>query len=215
MNIKRTIFSFTALLGLSLIVAACTSTSPFGPSNRVASAPVQLPGVASSSVQTSSLPPLQGQDGVVTQSDEIVDGAGFDANYSDPGLDGQGVNTDGSFVSINDIGSSQITPAGRDLSGTLTTAKLLGTWILSAEQGDSTVKCRLNLTQTTKAGTNRYRASAPNCEIPVVSLVSSWALTGSQVQLYDNNGAMVGAFQRSDTRFVGTLSGGIAASLDG
>ncbi len=214
MNISSSTIKLISLLGLSLFIVGCTSTSPFGPSNRQASAPVQLPGVASSSVQTTSLPPLQGQDGIITQSNNLNPEL-VDLNTADPSLTGQTANNDGSFVNIAEVGSSQITPAGRDLSGTLSVAKLLGSWTLNAEIDALNVQCRLNLTQTTKSGTNRYRASAPNCAIPVLSLISSWQLAGSQVQLYDETGAMIGAFQRSGIRFVGTLSGGIAASLDG
>ncbi len=206
MNIKRFSFLFTSLIGFTLLLSACTSSSPFGPSNRTALAPVQLPGVASSSVQTSALPPLQGQDGVLTQDNGTVD-----ENLGDPALLGQTTDANGSFINIADVPSSQITPAGRDLSGSLTIAKLLGAW--SVNTNDQ--QCRLNLTQTTKAGTNRYRASAPNCEIPVLALIASWSLTGSQIQLYDNSGAMIGAFQKSGINFVGTLAGGIAASMVG
>lgn len=135
----------------------------------------------------------------------------FNPNSGDLGLLGQQQNADGSFVSIDDVGSSTITPAGRDLSGTLTTAKLLGTWTVTADLQS----CRLNLTQTTKSGTNRFRASTPSCDMPVLSLVSSWQLTGSQVQLFDESGAIVGAFQQSGNRFIGTLSGGISVSMEG
>ena len=211
MKLKRGIFLFSMFASTALL-AGCSSTSPFSSSNRNLSAPAQLPPVANSSVQTSSLPPLQGQDGVVTSSDTFDPNAiVFDPNNGDPALNGQVANADGSFVNIDEVGATGLTPGGRDISGSLTTAKLLGTWNVSAEQR----QCRLNLTQTAKTGTNRFRASTPGCEIPVLSLVSSWQLTGSQIQLFDESGAIIGAFQRSGNRFVGTLSGGIAASMDG
>ena len=193
------------LVGTATLLAGCASSSPFGSSQRTASAPTQLDPVASSSVQTSTLPPLQGQDGAIVQSND------FDPNSGDPALQGQVASADGSFVSIDDVGGSTMTPAGRDLSGALTPAKLLGAWTISADLQ----QCRLNLTQTTKSGTNRYRASTPNCDMPVLALVSSWQLAGNQVQLFDESGAIVGAFQLSGNHFVGTLSGGIAVTMDG
>jgi len=208
---KHSLISKIALLGAVFLIAGCTSTSPFGPSNKITSAPVQLPGVKSSSVQTSALPPLQGQNGNIVQQNTFDPNNPIDPNFGDPALNGQNANNDSSITNIANVGSSQITPAGRDLSGELTVAKLLGAWTLGAQS----LQCRINLTQTTKSGTNRYRASAPNCQIPVISLISSWQLAGSQVQLYDESGAMIGAFQKSGIRFIGTLAGGVAASLDG
>ena len=205
MTFKRGAYVVALLAGTAVLLAGCSSSAPFGNSARNAGAPEQLDPVASTSVQTSSLPPLQGQDGVLIQSDN------FDPNSGDPALIGQTAAADGSFVSIDDVGGSTITPAGRDLSGALTPAKLLGAWTVSA----SLEQCRLNLTQTTKSGTNRFRASTPSCGIPVLSLVSSWQLAGNQVQLFDESGAIIGAFQLSGNHFVGTLSGGLAVSMDG
>ncbi len=64
-------------------------------------------------------------------------------------------------------GASRLLPdtglasTGRDLSGGLTVEKLLGRWtvVSGADQ------CQLNLTQTAKTGTGRYRASAPACSL--------------------------------------------------
>ena len=205
MIIKRGMLSAMSVLAMAALLAGCNTSSPFGASQRVSGAPLTLPPVQSSSVQSSSLPPLQGQDGMVTTADT------FDPNSGDPTLMGQTASADGSFVSLDDVGGTT-TPGGRDLSGTLTAAKLLGAWTV---RGDDLVQCRLNLTQTTKSGTNRYRASAPNCEIPVLSLVSSWQLAGSQVQLFDESGAIVGAFQLSGNRFIGTMSGGVSVTMEG
>ncbi len=213
-NIKILAF---ASLATTLLLAGCTASSRFGEYNNNFSAPTQLSPVNNSSVQSATLPPLQGEDGAITQADVFDPNADNNVNYGDPalvgnvGADGQLANVNGSFVNIDDVNSSNLTPGGRDISGSLTVIKLLGTWNISANQK----VCRLNLTQTTKSGTNRYRASTPNCDIPVLSLTSSWQLSGTQVQLFDASGAIIGAFQRSGNRFVGTLSGGIAASMDG
>lgn len=195
------------VLTVAGLLAGCSPS--FGPRSQQAR-PASLPPVQSSSVQSSSLPPLQGEDGVVTTADNNFDPGGSQLGSGDPALVGQTASTDGSFVSLDDVGGGT-TPGGRDLSGGLTPGKLLGAWTVNADLQT----CRLNLTQTTKSGTNRYRASTPNCTLPVLSLVSSWQLTGSQVQLYDESGAIVGAFQLSGNRFIGTLSGGIAATMEG
>ncbi|UJQ93668.1 AprI/Inh family metalloprotease inhibitor [Mariluticola halotolerans] len=205
MIIKRSMLGAVSVLAMAIFLAGCSSSRFDSGSSRQLGAPQNLAPVQSSSVQSSSLPPLQGQDGMVTTNNT------FDPNSGDPALSGQdSASIDGSFVSLDDVGGAT-TPGGRDLSGSLTPAKLLGVWTVSA----SLQTCRLNLTQTTKSGTNRYRASAPNCEVPVLALVSSWQLTGSQVQLYDESGAIIGAFQLSGNRFIGTLSGGVAVTMEG
>jgi len=101
--------------------------------------------------------------------------------------------------------------ASRNLSGGLTIEKLLGSWtiISGADQ------CKINLTQTVKSGTNRYRASAPNCPISTLSGLASWQLIGSQVQFYNNSGQMIGALLQSGNRFIGTLAGGKGVSMVG
>lgn len=205
MKRKHYMLSAAPVLLAAVILSGCSTSSPFGSSRRISTAPEQLPPIQSSSVQSTTLPPLQGQDGVVTTIDP------FDPNSGDPGLLGQTANADGSFVSIDDVNGVTVTPAGRDLSGPLTTAKLLGAWTVIA----NLQQCQLNLTQTTKSGTNRFRASTPGCDMAVLSLVSSWKLTGSQVQLFDESGAIVGALQLSGNRFVGTLSGGVSVAMEG
>src|SRR4030095_5377625 len=94
----------------------------------------------------------------------------------------------GSFESVPPVGTLP-NSAGRDLAGGLTVEKLLGRWTVVAG-GD---QCQLNLTQTAKTGTGRYRASAPACGLKGLSVVSSWTLAGSQVQLFDENGDLVAA----------------------
>lgn len=206
MDINKCAWRIAAVIVLSGLLSGCAS-SKFGPSRQVA--PANLPPVQNSSVQSTSLPPLQGEDGVVTTADPF-DSSGSVLGSGDPALNGATASVDGSFVSLDDVGGGT-TPGGRDLSGGLTPGKLLGVWTVTA----NLQQCRLNLTQTTKSGTNRYRASTPTCEVPVLSLVSSWQLAGAQIQLFDESGSIVGALQLSGNRFIGTLSGGIAVTMEG
>ncbi|MBU1173936.1 MAG: protease inhibitor Inh/omp19 family protein, partial [Alphaproteobacteria bacterium] len=144
-----------------------------------------------------------------------TDQADIFANSGDPALGttiGQTASADGSFVSLDDMGTgTSTTPGGRDLSTPLTATKLLGAWDVIAGAD----RCRLNLTQTIKTGTKRYRASTPGCAIAPLARVASWQLAGTQVQLYDDAGAIIGSLLLSGNRFLGTLSGGIAVSMAG
>jgi hypothetical protein len=120
----------------------------------------------------------------------------------------QTASADGGFVTLDSVGTVPAAP-GRDLSGGLSIEKLLGGWtIVSGPQ-----QCKLNLTYTEKTGTSRYRASTPGCALPGLSVVASWQLLGSQVQLYDEAGDMVANLILSGNRFIGTLSGGQAISM--
>ncbi len=115
---------------------------------------------------------------------------------------------DGTFVSTDAFGTVPQTQ-GRDLTGGLTYEKLLGGWTIVA--GAS--QCKLNLTYTAKTGTSRYRASTPGCALSGLNVVASWALAGSQVQLYDENGDIVANLLLSGNRFIGTLAGGTGISM--
>ena len=101
--------------------------------------------------------------------------------------------------------------SGRDLTGGLTVEKLLGRWTVLS----GTDQCQLNLTQTAKSGTSRYRASAPACTLKSLSGVASWTLAGSQVQLFDDKDNIIAALILSGNRFIGTLSGGQGISMTG
>ncbi len=101
--------------------------------------------------------------------------------------------------------------ATRDLSGGLTAEKLLGSWTVIS--GADT--CRVNLTQTAATGTERFRASAPNCTIDVLNGIASWQLAGTQVQFFSEGGQLIGALLQSGNRFIGTLSGGRGISMAG
>ena len=94
--------------------------------------------------------------------------------------------------------------AGRDLTGGLTPEKMLGRWTMVSGQD----QCSLNLTQTQKSGTSRYRASAPGCTVSPLSGVASWQLNASTVNFYDESGNIIAALILSGNRFIGTMSGG-------
>jgi hypothetical protein len=118
--------------------------------------------------------------------------------------------SDPSFVTLDAVGAPP-NVAMRDLSGGLTVQKLLGGWTIvsGADQ------CRLNLTQTTKTGTQRYRASTPGCTMGGLRVVASWQLAGNQVQLFDENGDVIARLMLSGNRFIGALASGQGISMVG
>lgn len=193
------------LVGVTALVLSGCSSSRFASSRITTRQPQQLQPITNSQVQSQNLPPI-GQNGQLTSSQT---GFGF-GQSADPGLIGQTVNADGSIVALNGVGTLPNT-SGRDMSGGVSVTKMLGAWTVIAGSD----QCQINLTQTTKSGTNRYRASAPNCNLPALSLLSSWRLAGNQVQFYDSSGSIIGSLLLSDNRFVGTLVGGIAVSMVG
>lgn len=214
-----------AICALALAVSGCSSTRS---SQRDAfAAPEQLTPVQNSTVASSALPPI-GQNGAVVYDDgsePLYTGtAAPNPNLTgtprttgplapDPSLTGMPTQTaanDGSFVTLDSLGSVPSTP-GRDLTGGLTVEKLLGGWTVIS----GGTQCRLNLTQTAKAGTQRYRASTPGCQLPALTAVASWQLAGSQIQLFDENNVMIAALILSGSRFIGTLSGGQSISMVG
>lgn len=180
--------------------------------------PQQLTPVQDSSVNSTTLPPI-GQDGNVQVANAASgDGGAPAANTGDPGLQTgtagtaptQTASAPGSFVTLNDVGTVPNAP-GRNLAGGLTIEKLLGGWTVVS----GATQCHLNLTYTTKTGTNRYRASSPGCQISGLAVVSSWQLSGTQIQLFDDGDKLVGALLLSGNRFIGTLSGGQSISMVG
>lgn len=199
------------LLGVAalLLVSGCSST-------RVAVSNVgqseQLAAVQTGSVSQTSLPPI-GPNGEVQQGVggppplTPTDPNALPNPSADPLVADTQPGVSGGLTSAGgDLNSS-----GRDLSGGLTVEKLLGRWtvVSGADQ------CQLNLTQTAKTGTGRYRANAPACGLKGLSVVASWTLAGSQVQLFDENGDLVAALILSGNRFVGTLAGGTGVSMVG
>lgn len=220
---------------LALVLGACSPSSRVA--TRTVSQPEQVQALPSSQVASTNLPAI-GQSGAPGQlpNGQLTTGQiGSPAGPVNPALSGQPVlggnqpattmppggsqfpvdgtrtaSTEGSFVTLDSVGSVPDAP-GRDLSGGLNIEKLLGGWTIVS----GATQCRLNLTYTSKTGTSRYRASAPGCQLPGLSVVASWQLAGSQVQLFDEAGDMVAALILSGNRFIGTLAGGQGISMVG
>lgn len=181
--------SFIALAIVSMTLAGCASSNNRDLNIVGQVQPQQLAPVQDSTVAQNQLPPLGGVEGAPA-----------------PGLTGQpvlgGVQTqqtasaDGSFVSLDPL-------AGGVSSGPE------GVW--TAISGTS--QCRVNLPLTAREGTTRYRASAPGCAVPGLASVGSWQQVGSQIQLFDEAGTLVAALAQSGPRYIGTLAGGQAISL--
>lgn len=204
-------------------IAGCSGSSRFG-NRQFSGPPAQLEPVTSSNVQSTSLPPLldangnplaQAQSGLgqngIGQSGFPVDGqVSQDPLLANNQTQNNLQTPDGSFVAIDPTGIPTNVQS-RDLSGGLTIQAMLGAWtvISGADQ------CRINFTQSTKQGTNRFRASVPNCQISVLSGVVSWKLAGTQVQLFNEGGSIIGTLLKSGNRFIGTLSGGQGISMTG
>ncbi|MFT6657932.1 AprI/Inh family metalloprotease inhibitor [Maritalea sp.] len=202
-----------ASIGALVLLSACTSTSsPFASrSSKSSPPPEQLTPVDNGSVNKSALPPVGSES--ITQADLQSNSTG-DPAFTDGRIDGDAENLfgemDPSFVSLDDLdGNTNV--AGRDLTGPMTVLKLLGVWTVQSEQQT----CRLNLTQSAKGSTGRYRASSPGCTVPAIAAVSSWQLTGNQVQLYNEAGQLIGALLQNGDRFVGTMVGGQGISMVG
>jgi hypothetical protein len=224
--------------GVATLLFACVALSACSTgSARMANgyaAPEPVNPVADSAVATASLPEL-GPDGAITTSPAFGQ---YPPNQYPPGQYPPGTQmgfpqsgnpgayppmgdplgqpstmvagTDPSFVTLDAVGAPP-NVAMRDLSGGLTVQKLLGGWTIvsGADQ------CRLNLTQTTKTGTQRYRASTPGCAMAGLKVVASWQLSGNQVQLYDENGDIIARLMLSGNRFIGALASGQGLSMVG
>ncbi len=188
----------------ALALAGCAST---GVSVQNADSDQQLAPVAGGNVSTQALPPI-GPNG------EVQGGTNGETNGMTPASPNDGqtqvANADGSFANVPPVGALP-NSSGRDLSGGLTIEKLLGRWTV-VSGGD---QCGLNLTQTAKGSTGRYRASAPACSLSGMAAVASWTLAGTQVQLFDESGRLIAALILSGNRFVGALSGGQGISMVG
>jgi hypothetical protein len=188
-----------ATLAIALMLSACAST---GVTVANANDSEQLGAVQQGNVSTAALPPI-GPNGEVQGAQDLNNQTGV------PSAPGTQVATN-STTALPPVGGLPST-TGRDLSGGLTVAKLLGRWTVVSGQD----QCALNLTQTQKTGTSRYRASAPACALKGLSAVASWTVAGSQVQLFDESGKLIAALILSGNRFVGTLSGGTGISMVG
>jgi len=183
-------------LTAALLLSGCASTGI-----QVANAGTeQLAPVQNGNVSTTALPPI-GPNGEVQ---------GPTATALPP-VNGQSTQVATTGTPVVPPVSGLPNSTGRDLSGGLTVDKLLGRWTVVSGQD----QCALNLTQTAKTGTSRYRASAPACAVKGLGSVASWTVAGSQVQLFDEGGNMIGALILSGNRFIGTLSGGQGISMVG
>jgi hypothetical protein len=221
MNFKRSGFRVAATMLAAGMLAGCSTMGDNSGGISANDQPNQVAPVQDSSVSSTSLPPIGGADGSVqvanTPGEPDQNALPPPGNTSDPGLTTgatgaapAGAGQQGSFVSLNDVGQVPNSP-GRDLSGGLSVEKLLGGWTVVS----GATQCRLNLTYTAKTGTSRYRASAPGCGLPALASVSSWQLSGTQVQLFNDGDSLIGTLLLSGSRFIGTLSGGQAISMVG
>ncbi|HEY0920386.1 AprI/Inh family metalloprotease inhibitor [Devosia sp.] len=210
---KRAGVPAAAIAALALLLTGCSSMSG---QQAARSQPEQLQPIQDGTVASTDLPTIGGAPG--TQPVQL--GAPPSPGQVNPALTGQPVlgggqpvpltTADGGFVTLDSVGNLPATP-GRDLTGGLTTSKLVGGWTIVS----GTAQCKLYLTETAKAGTGRLRASTPGCEMPGLKVVASWQLAGSQVQLFDENGDMIAALILSGNRFIGTLAGGQGISMVG
>ncbi len=203
MSSRRASVSMVVIAGLALALSGCASS-----------------GVTTTSIaSTESITPIQNTP-VATSDLSVLPGSTVQqaslaqpAQLGTPGEIGQPAqvaNADGSFATLGGVGSVP-QASGRDLSTGLTVDKLLGGWtvVSGAEQ------CKLNLTQTAKSGTSRYRASTPGCSLPGLKVVASWQLVGSQVQLFDEAGDIIASLIVSGNQFIGTLAGGQGITMVG
>jgi hypothetical protein len=192
--------AIVASLAAALLLSACASTNV-----QVANADSeQLAPVQSGNVQTTALPPI-GPNGEVQSAAQLNPPPTGPTN-----LDGTQVATAGPTATLPPVGAAP-NSTGRDLSGGLTVEKLLGRWTVVS--GSS--QCALNLTQTQKGGTGRYRASAPACPLQGLTQVASWTVAGPQVQLFNEGGNLIATLILSGNRFIGTLAGGTGISMVG
>lgn len=198
---RRVSVSMAAVAGLALMLSGCASS---GVTTQSIASTENITPIQNTPVASSDLGALPGTQ---VQSASLASPAPLS-----PGQIGQPaqVASDGSFVTLDAVGSVP-SATGRNLSTGLTTEKLLGGWTIVSGQE----QCKLNLTQTTKSGTSRYRASTPGCALQGLSVVASWQLVGSQVQLFDEAGDIIASLIVSGNRFIGTLAGGQGISMVG
>lgn len=205
MSSRRAGVSIAVLGALSLVLSGCASSGVT--TTNIASSETITP-IQNSSVASSDLNALPGS--TVQQASLGEPAPLIPGGQPAPGQLGQPAqvaNADGSFTTLGSVPQA----SGRDLSTGLTVEKLLGGWtvVSGAEQ------CKLNLTQTAKSGTSRYRASTPGCGLNGLKVVASWQLVGNQVQLFDENGDIIASLILSGSQFIGTLAGGQGITMVG
>ncbi len=204
MSSKRAGVSIAAAGALALVLSGCASsgvtTTSIASTETIT--PIQNSSVASSDLN--ALPRSTVQQASLGQPAPLTPGQPAPGQLGQPA---QVANADGSFARLGSVPQA----SGRDLSTGLTVEKLLGGWtvVSGAEQ------CKLNLTQTTKSGTSRYRASTPGCALDGLKVVASWQLVGNQVQLFDENGDIIASLIHSGSQFIGTLAGGQGITMVG
>jgi hypothetical protein len=219
MTIGRGSYAVATAVLTALVLTGCSSARM---SPRTTEPPPALQPLPSSSVAQNNLPPV-GQDGAVTVATPQMVNPNLTGTpqttgptmtppplTSTVGTSPTMTASNDGFVTLDSVGSVPTQP-GRDLTGGLTETKLIGSWNVVSGANE----CRLNLTQTQVAGSNRYRASTPGCALPGLAAVTSWRLAGSQVQLFDANNNLVAAMILSGNRFIGTLAGGQGISMTG
>jgi hypothetical protein len=199
---KRASVSFAVFAGAALVLSGCASSAVT--TRNIAAAETITP-IQNTPVASADLNALPG-----TQVQQASLGAPAPLAPGQIGQPALVASADGSFATLGGAGGAPTT-SSRDLTTGLTVEKLLGGWtvVSGAEQ------CKLNLTQTAKTGTSRFRASTPGCSLPGLTVVASWQLVGNQVQLFDENNDIVASLILSGNRFIGTLAGGQGISLVG
>jgi hypothetical protein len=199
---KRASVSFVVFAGVALVLSGCASSAVT--TRNIASAETITP-IQNTPVASSDLNALPG-----TQVQQASLGAPAPLAPGQIGQPALVASADGSFATLGGAGGAPTT-SSRDLSTGLTVEKLLGGWTVVS----GTEQCKLNLTQTAKTGTSRFRASTPGCSLAGLTVVASWQLVGNQVQLFDENNDIVASLILSGNRFIGTLAGGQGISLVG
>lgn len=206
---KRAGVSIALFAGAALALSGCASSGVTTTSVAATEtiSPIQNTPVASSDLNV--LPGTQVQQASLAAPAPLVPGQPDAVAPGQIGQPAQVSAVDGSFATLG--GAGVPTTSTRDLASGLTVEKLLGGWtvVSGADQ------CKLNLTQTAKSGTSRYRASTPGCSMPGLMVVTSWQLVGNQVQLFDENNDIIASLILSGNSFIGTLAGGRGITLVG
>lgn len=203
MSSRRASVSMVVIVGLALALSGCASS---GITTSSIASTENITPIQNTPVATSDLSVLPGS---TVQQASLAQPAPLGAP-GEIGQPAQVANADGSFATLGAPGSVPQAP-GRDLSTGLTIEKLLGGWTVVS----GPLQCKLNLTQTAKSGTSRYRASTPGCAMAGLKVVASWQLVGSQVQLFDEAGDIVASLILSGSQFIGTLAGGQGITMVG
>lgn len=195
--------SAAGLAAVAILVAGCSSTGSNTANLNTIGQPRQLQPVPNSTVAQTTLP--------------AIGATGTPA----PGLAGQPV-LGGVSTTTPAVGATTTTTAAVGAQSSVVSLNPLaqpaaggmssgpeGVWTVAA----GTATCRLNLPMTAKTGTSYFRASAPGCTVPQLASVTGWQQVGSQLQLYDENGNIAAFLAPSGGRYIGTMGGGQAISM--